>query len=454
MSGRLLRIELRRNELLLIFPVVVVLYGFFTWDGVLRHSILFWADGSIESRNVIALLGPFSGAVAAWMAGRNRRRGLDELIATTPRPALGRDLTICAATAILGIAAYAAAAVAVLGWTAPRTSWDGPYVSVLIPSLVGIAAMAAVGYPIGRAFPRRITAILVGAGLIIAIALPITLSDSWPRFLSPVGELNASPWYGIRPGIAFEQSLFLLGIAYVGLAAVAAASKARRVALPVLVVAIVTSAIGIGAVRAGAQDEGKPKLLAYEPVCAGDPVTICVHPAFEGVLDELADRTNTMLAPFAGLDGVPTRFEQQAPTLEQVRRNDIPMPAEGEFYIEYPTFTGMIFEALFQISDSFLGEPDEPDELDSRDIPVSEARFLVHVTLLESAGYDLTCEDDQVTYEIDSGFLSSGSAMGFFGIPCEEVDRFTALDPEVRAEWLRQNAAALRAGEIDLEDLP
>lgn len=453
MSGRLLRIELRRNELLLIFPVVIALYGFFTWEGVLHNSILFWADGSIEARNAIALLGPFAGAVAAWMASRDRRRGLDELIATTPRPALGRDLTICAATAILGIAAYAAAAVAVLGWTAPRTSWDGPYVSVLIPSLFAIAAMVAVGYPIGRAFPRRITAILVGAALIIAIALPITLSDSWPQFLSPVGELSASPWYGIRPGIAFEQSLFLLGIAYIGLAFVAAASKARRVALPMLIVAIVTSAIGVGAVRAGAQHEGEPEILTYEPVCAGDPVTICVHPAFEGVLDDLANRTNTMLAPFAGLNGLPTRFEQQAPNPDQGNLLR-PWPAEGEFYIDDPTFTGMILMALLQISDSFLGEPDDHDEIDSRDMSVLNARIVVQVSLLESAGYDLTCEDDQVTYELDNRLLSGGSAVGFFGIPCEEVDRFTALDPEVRAEWLRQNAAALRAGEIALEDLP
>ncbi|MGH2531091.1 MAG: hypothetical protein ACRDJW_02180 [Thermomicrobiales bacterium] len=456
MSGRLLWIEVRRNDLLLLFPVVVALYGFVAWESVLVHSVLFWAENSVWARNSIVLLGPFAGAVAAWMAGRERRRGLDDLIATTPRPALIRDLTIVAATSLLGIMAYVVIAVGILGRTATRASWDGPYLSVLVPGLFTIVAMAAVGYPIGRTFPRRVTAILVGAGLIIAIALPITIWDSWPEFLSPLFEADASPWWGIQPEIALPQSIFLLGIAYLGLAGIAAVSGARRVALPVLLVAIVTSAVGVGTIRGGgARAEGEREIIAYEPVCAGNPVTVCVHPAFEPVLDKLVDGANAMATPFIGLDSMPTRLVQRAPNPDGRSglfefEFDGPVSSGVGFSIEEPVHGGAVFAAQERIANILLGEP---DALASPEEAVWQAHKVIVLGLLETAGYDLTCKNNAPSYEVSTGLLG-GSGFGYEGVPCDEFERFVALDPAARNEWLRQNYAALRAGEIGLEDLP
>ncbi|MGH2558486.1 MAG: hypothetical protein ACRDJH_05425 [Thermomicrobiales bacterium] len=459
MNGRILWIELRRNELLLLFPVVMLLYGFGTWESVLNLSVVFWVENSVEARNSVALLGPFAGVVAAWMTGRDRRRGLDDLIATTPRPALSRDLTVWAATALLGIAAYAVVAAVILGRTALRASWDGPYLSILVPGFCTIVAMAAIGYPIGRILPRRVTAILVGAGSIILIALPITVWDSWLGYLSPAfaADTPLSAWWGVQPNIALAQSIFLLGVACLGLAGIAAVSRARRVALPVLLVAIVTAAVGIGTIRSGVHAAGEPEIAAYDPACAGDAVMVCVHPAFEGVLDDLVAGTEVIIAPFVGLEGVPTRLDQQAPrppddsggVFSDVMSGEVDgaILAGPGFSIEDPVDVGAVFVALNQITAQILGPPPMPD---GQDTAAWEARLVIRLGLLQAAGYDLTCNGDEM---VESGLLSS-SSLAYHGVSCSAFERFVALNPATRNEWLRQNYEAIRAGEITLEDLP
>ena len=74
------------------------------------------------------------------------------------------------------------------------------------------------------------------------------------------------------------------------------------------------------------------------------------------------------------------------------------------------------------------------------------------VWLLRQAGWAVTTE-----FEIGACFPEGGIAK--FGLRIEDgvipaADRFGALSPEEQRAWLEANFAALRAGDLSLEDLP
>ncbi|MGH2531089.1 MAG: hypothetical protein ACRDJW_02170 [Thermomicrobiales bacterium] len=131
MSARLLWMEVRRNERLWLFPLVVVVYRFIAvplppFDGqAIEGTARFWPESSMVARNAVGLLTPITGATAAWAASREHRRGMEDLIATTPRPAMGRNLTQIGATALLGLSAFGVLAAVILGRTAMSTTWGG-----------------------------------------------------------------------------------------------------------------------------------------------------------------------------------------------------------------------------------------------------------------------------------------------------------------------------------------
>lgn len=83
---RLFGIEFRRNlGLLLFLPAVVGLVS--TSFDVLPRGVWLWGATAGAIRGSLVLAGPVAAGLAAWVAGRNRRRGMEEMLAITPRPA-------------------------------------------------------------------------------------------------------------------------------------------------------------------------------------------------------------------------------------------------------------------------------------------------------------------------------------------------------------------------------
>ncbi|MGH2561583.1 MAG: hypothetical protein ACRDJH_21155 [Thermomicrobiales bacterium] len=438
MSARLLWMEVRRNERLWLFPLVVVVYGFFAvplppLDGqMFDGTATFWPQSSVLVRNAVALLAPVSGAVAAWAASREHRRGMEDLIATTPRPEMVRNLTQLGATALLGLSAFGVLAAVSLGRTATRATWDGPYFSVLLPPLVAIVAAAALGFALGKAWPRRIAPILAAAGLSTLLTLPINATNAWPRLLSPIDSLDASPWYGVYPHVWLPQSLLLLGFGAIGLAGVGWASHAPRLIAPALVAAVLLIAIGVNGIRTAAQDDEGPDILTYEPICQGSPVEVCVHPAFALALDDLSNGVNAMAAQLAGVDDVPARLDQIP-----IGRGATP-PASGFFLDDVGD--GNIASALNQIAYDLTRNPDAS-------IPPGSAADVVSAWLMGEAGISLTCANGMAMHH------HGNSGFGFM-VDCASLERFAALDDATRAGWLRNHYADLRAGRITRADLP
>lgn len=208
MSLALLRIEARRSVALWLVPMIFVLAWFYfvAGSGAFYRRFL-WAEVSIAVRNTALFAAPCLAGVAAWLAGREGRRGLGELLGTVPQPALGRQLASLLAVILWGAAAYLLIAAILVAITARHATWGGP---ILWPGLVGLLALgthAALGFLVGTVFPSRFTAPLVAvlAFFVQGIAFYVRLPDDprlcWMTFLSPVVDLGASPWYGIQPNV-------------------------------------------------------------------------------------------------------------------------------------------------------------------------------------------------------------------------------------------------------------
>jgi hypothetical protein len=85
-TGRLLRLELRRNMMLWLLPVV----GAPFWHLAYRRTMALPPMWNVRAMSMqgttIAVFTPTVVGAAAWTASREARRGLTDLLIATPRP--------------------------------------------------------------------------------------------------------------------------------------------------------------------------------------------------------------------------------------------------------------------------------------------------------------------------------------------------------------------------------
>ncbi len=144
----MLRIEARRSVGLLFFPVLV-LATFWVAREYLPNGVALWTATAYAGKQTVIFLGPLMAGLAAWTAGRNGRRGIDELLASTPRSAASRDLTTWAAVALWGVLAYAGTVAVLSMITYPRATWGSPPLVFLAEGLFSLLAYSAIGYAAG-----------------------------------------------------------------------------------------------------------------------------------------------------------------------------------------------------------------------------------------------------------------------------------------------------------------
>ena len=162
-NGRLIRIEACRSVGVWLFPPLLALAWFYLRGDQFHLLTMLWVEASVAVRGMVYFAGPALAGVAAWMAGRERRRDVEELLATTPRPAWSRQLATWTGTVLWGMLAYALVALAVGVLTARQAVWGGPILWPVVVGLLALPAHAALGFALGRFVPSRFTAPLVAA---------------------------------------------------------------------------------------------------------------------------------------------------------------------------------------------------------------------------------------------------------------------------------------------------
>lgn len=315
----MLAIELRRNAGPLMVPVLIAAAGLFGWNN-LTSPVTLWSDSSVLIRDLAIFAAPFLGGLAAWMAGRERRRGADDLLGTTPRPELARRLTTWTATAAWGLFVYGLLVMVVLVVTYQRATWGAPSIWPISVGALTLPAYAALGYALGYRLPSRFVAPLVAVGLFAGQYL--AASPRLPfALLSPAVALDYRVWFGVKPdGIGLPQALLLIGLAMIGLGSLAIRRRMSLSHWGVVLSGVAFVALGVitlpptnpATATAATPNEGwqRYELIPYEPVCEDGTVTVCVHPAYEPVLEEIAGDVDRIAKPLAGLPGLPDRIEQ------------------------------------------------------------------------------------------------------------------------------------------------
>jgi hypothetical protein len=455
-------IEARRGIALLAAPFLIAAAWFVSQDS-LPTGFHVWLDTSSAIRGTVLYVAPLVGGLSAWAAGRDGRRGVGEMLAVTPRPPFHREFANWAGTALVCVAAYWVFAAVMLGLTLPNATWGAPLPGYLIVGTLAVFMASAVGYAVGYCVPSRFTAPLAAMGLFAASVLPSNLGPSYVEIFdllspAPIALVSRTVFMEV-PQVAAQQSLWFLGLGALALAAVALKAWPRSpVAWSALLVAAGTTAAGFGLLtthedlKALSPYSGKVgNFVPFEPVCESGGITVCVHPAYAGLLPEATERLNEAAEPVAGLPGVPTHALQGTA--------DHPLPTGFE-----PEDT-----ARFTLSD-YDGGPLRVAASDLVGGLVADERTWLEELPKEGPLSEKTCVSayGRTTYspaQEAQGIVQSWLLMRIgqfdeiqYGGACrssaERRERFAALAPAEREAWLKENLADLRAGKLTPEDLP
>jgi hypothetical protein len=262
-------------------------------------------------------------------------------------------------------------------------------------------------------------------------------------------EYTGDPFARPGPALVVTATGWLLGVGGAALAIVALRRRRTAVAWGAL-----GGAGGVAVIAAVllARSTFAAAIVPYEQVCTqpDGSIPVCLHPAYEAVLDDTAAVVAGVMRPLVGVPGAPIRAEQAVAGTVGGQPDGIfgIFPAESSS----PDDRAMM---AFDIAGSLAHGPSWYAEIDRTfEAAPREAQDAIALWLLRQAGW----EDELARLEHSpEPFVVDESDAGHQARPARVVaaaDRFAALPPEQQRAWLEANFAPLRAGELTLEDLP
>jgi hypothetical protein len=450
MNGRLLLIEMRRTiAVLLALPMFLLAWQ--TLGAWFVRLVVLWPDLSFVIGKGATLIGPVLAGAAAWMAGREQRRGLAELLHTTPHAPFARLLATLTGTLGWGVLAYGVFAIFASLWTARRATWGGPDGWPIAVGLLALGTYATLGFLLGTLLPSRFTAPLVALAVFALQISVLPVANRYPalyqaQWLFLFTHIDTTVWFGSRPPVAPFQALFSVGLTILGLVGLACyrgrphplRSVAAVSLAAVLVMASIVGVFQRAPTREQMRGYWSPNFppQSYIPVCSAAPLRVCVHPAYTAALPQVSADLNDLLSPLIGLPGFPTQAEQSALSgISRVVQSADTLPYALDSYNTYNARTTALYCAIYACPTDTLGPVGAPP-------PGDLARAVIAAWLwvrVEGPG--------------TSSFGSCG-IQGFTNSLCSASARFAALTPESQHTWLVAHFADLRAGRLTLEDLP
>ncbi|MEU1241490.1 hypothetical protein ABZ388_14120 [Micromonospora parva] len=323
MTGRILRIELRRSAALGVGLLLLV-----TGAALLLSSTQFfagrWMQLAVLARSTLIMLLPLALAGGAWLGRRDARCRVNELFASTVRPRWQRVVPTASALAVTVVAAYVVVFLVAAGWVVPTAGYF-PSATIVVAA-VGVPALIAAGWlgmAAGRAVPRVITApVLAVLGFVLValvpewITAPATGAEIGQFRQEPAGVLLLPTFTGlddfqtIATRVSLLQALWLVSLAVTGLLLLGAVRR-RAVAfavLPALLgVAVALPLLPVGGARGAAVVDP----VAVELVCDNDGPQVCVTRTHAALLPDVVGPARQALAMMAAkLPNAPVRAVQ------------------------------------------------------------------------------------------------------------------------------------------------
>ena len=160
--GRLLWLELRRNAMPLILPLIAAAFWFDSYRPSTAQPAIwalrtFWNMGQ---GHTIIDFGPFVAGVAAWMGSRDGRRRITDLVTTTARPRWMAQLATWAATAIWAVSGYLVFVAVLFAVYAHQGVQGSPAWWWVAVGAAAVTAFSAAGFALGALYPSRFAAAL------------------------------------------------------------------------------------------------------------------------------------------------------------------------------------------------------------------------------------------------------------------------------------------------------
>ena len=498
-AGRLLRLELRRNAMPWMLPLIAVLFWFDCYRVAAALPPL-WIQRTfytLGQGHALIDFGPFVAGVAAWMGSRDGRRGLSDLVTATARPRWAAQLATWSATACWAVGGYLVFVGALFGVYARQGLWGGPPWWPVAAGAAGVAAFSAFGFVLGAYFPSRFAAPLAAFGAFLALVTSSQTGFSHTSGWALILPTNSNGNYGADSGIFYPylpdlpiaRLMFLAGLAVaalglLGLPARAGGLRLRRTAAAVTVAGLVAAgtAVGLaGTARPGPHgvfipalhDAASDRPIRYTPVCGHGGVPVCLHPAYRSYLPAVTAALSPLFREVAGLPGAPVRAAQTtaAYAADQGGRlgQNPQIPAEA--------LSGS--PPVLRLPLGHLGLPgafgsDQQDFIDQLRLQFAHAfvnagpgggtlaQQAVQAALLRGAGVPFAAQPQVLASD---GLPSSGPASPngpgpvtgpgpATGPVYAAAERFAARPPAARQAWLASQLGALRDGHVTLAQLP
>ncbi|MEV0705900.1 hypothetical protein AB0I53_49490 [Saccharopolyspora sp. NPDC050389] len=271
-----------------------------------------WNELALVVRTDLIFTWPLVATAGAWAAGRENRRGTEELLATLPRPGWQPFLVSWAALTlgtVLGIAtAWGIAAIFVFPIaTGSGTDW----IAALLVCVPAHGAAAAFGMALGRLVRWRLIVLLTPALAVLAY-----LAVSWTSWMAGydslfttllAAQVSSGSMYSLSSSAL--QAMWFAAIAATFLA-LAVSRRRWLVLVPMALVAALT--LLIASIPPNRHVVADP--VAMQEVCTTPGPKICIARYQEHVLDELAELARPMLEKLHGIPGAPEelRFRSAA----------------------------------------------------------------------------------------------------------------------------------------------
>lgn len=297
----LVRLEVTRSIARWVALAIVAAGCWFLWND-LPEGVWLWSATSATVPGIVVVAGPIAAAGAAVIAGRNRRSAtLSELERTASLEHGWLDWAPLLATAIWYSGGYATVVLAAMTVTGANATWGGPVWWPVATGWLALMVCTGIGYLSGRFIPGLFVAPIVavvawlGSGLLSALDTPL-------RVLSPAFYPSGlDPVVGVQPDVAGTQIAWFGGL-LVGLVGVLAISHgAGRLSALLAPVAVVLLGIGLlSAPSSAATTDAVAPAERPPPECEPGVPTVCVHPAYAGILPELAPRLRELYEPLKG----------------------------------------------------------------------------------------------------------------------------------------------------------
>jgi hypothetical protein len=488
-AARLLRIELRRNAMPWILPLIAALFWFDSYRPSTGQPPLyvlrtFWSMGQ---GHTIIDFGPFVAGVAAWMGSRDGRRRTRDLMTAGARARYTAQLATWAATTIWAVGAYLAfVGVLFAVYAGQGVTGEPPWWWVAVGAMA-VAAFSAAGFAVGEFFASRFAAPLAAFGGFFAMVESSQTgfrdTGGWALILPGNSNGNFQPdsgiFYRYLPDLPIARLMFLAGIAVVALGLLGLPARAGgprlRWAAAVVTVAGVTAtgtALGLastarlgphGIVIAALHDAASDQPIRFVPVCgsaAGVPV--CLNPAYQRYLPDVTAALAPALREVSGLPGAPVRVSQVGALYDNSNGGgDQAMTISG-----HPAVLSLPLGALSILAgpaghhhrsgatnafDQNLGLLFAHAFVGAGNGAGTRAQQAVQAVLMQGMGIPMAAQPWVLNLGPTSWAPATKTASGPVYAAAR---RLAALGPAARQAWLAAHLTALRSGQLALGQLP